>query len=252
MARSRNRLITQHLEKKSPKLQSHIIPGDTPPSVLILSWPSYFGHRYYDACKGLWITADPAGSISGNNLYAYVLNNPLILRDPDGRFAIPLFCWAIGGTAACPLTWGVVAAVAIGYAACWSVQKMVDNGSLQTGSSAYTVTTGLVGGLTGSMINNSLEGNLSLSSTGVQSTTLCGDAYEFTYLNRKKEGSVDPSLPANPDDLLKRPGWKETTHPEAGKKGPELLKTKIPEKNSSRCRKARTIWTRSTRPLSSS
>lgn len=34
-----------------------------------------------------------------------------------------------------------------------------------------------------------------------------------------KSGSVDPTLPANPDDLLKRPGWKETTHPEAGKKG---------------------------------
>ena len=34
-----------------------------------------------------------------------------------------------------------------------------------------------------------------------------------------KSGSVDPGLPANPDDLLKRPGWKETTHPDAGKKG---------------------------------
>ncbi len=26
-------------------------------------------------------------------------------------------------------------------------------------------------------------------------------------------------MPANPDDLLKRPGWKETTHPNAGEKG---------------------------------
>jgi hypothetical protein len=34
-----------------------------------------------------------------------------------------------------------------------------------------------------------------------------------------KSGSVDPSLPANPEDLLKKPGWKETTHPEAGKHG---------------------------------
>jgi hypothetical protein len=37
--------------------------------------------------------------------------------------------------------------------------------------------------------------------------------------NRNKEGSDDPNLPANSDDLLKGPGWKETTHPEAGKKG---------------------------------
>jgi hypothetical protein len=34
-----------------------------------------------------------------------------------------------------------------------------------------------------------------------------------------KSGSVDPTLPASPDDLLKRPGWKETTHPDAGKRG---------------------------------
>jgi hypothetical protein len=26
-----------------------------------------------------------------------------------------------------------------------------------------------------------------------------------------KSGSVDPSLPANPEDLLKKPGWKETS-----------------------------------------
>jgi hypothetical protein len=26
-------------------------------------------------------------------------------------------------------------------------------------------------------------------------------------------------LPENPDDLAKKPGWKETTHPGAGKKG---------------------------------
>jgi hypothetical protein len=46
--------------------------------------------------------------------------------------------------------------------------------------------------------------------------------YQVNYsyvLNRNKEGSVNPDFPANPDDLLKRPGWKETTHPEAGKKG---------------------------------
>lgn len=32
--------------------------------------------------------------------------------------------------------------------------------------------------------------------------------------------------PANPDDLLKRPGWKETTHPEAGKKGHRTFENK--------------------------
>ena len=43
------------------------------------------------------------------------------------------------------------------------------------------------------------------------------DQYNFDYVY--KTGSVDPSLPANPDDLLKHPDWKETTHPNAGKNG---------------------------------
>jgi hypothetical protein len=41
-----------------------------------------------------------------------------------------------------------------------------------------------------------------------------------------KSGSVDPSLPASPDDLLKRPGWMESTHPEAGKKGHRTFENK--------------------------
>jgi len=34
-----------------------------------------------------------------------------------------------------------------------------------------------------------------------------------------KSGNIDPSLPVNPDDLLKKPEWKETTHPDAEKHG---------------------------------
>ena len=48
----------------------------------------------------------------------------------------------------------------------------------------------------------------------------CVDQTNTPYiLTRNKAGSVDPSLPANPDDLLNRPGWKETTHPEAKETG---------------------------------
>ncbi|MBF8264085.1 MAG: hypothetical protein HW387_1750 [Parachlamydiales bacterium] len=49
--------------------------------------------------------------------------------------------------------------------------------------------------------------------------TTISSGFDFTVLDRNKEGSVDPGLPTNPDDILNRPGWKETTHPEAGKKG---------------------------------
>ncbi|MDP1607683.1 MAG: hypothetical protein Q8L98_00005, partial [Chlamydiales bacterium] len=41
-----------------------------------------------------------------------------------------------------------------------------------------------------------------------------------------KVGSVDPSLPVNPDDLLKQPEWQEVTHPEAGKKGHRTFENK--------------------------
>lgn len=35
----------------------------------------------------------------------------------------------------------------------------------------------------------------------------------------KKKGSIDPSIPAHPDDLLKGPDWKEISHPSAKEGG---------------------------------
>ena len=51
----------------------------------------YFGARYYTSTMGRWMSPDPAGNSVANfanpqtwNLYAYVLNNPLIFTDPTG------------------------------------------------------------------------------------------------------------------------------------------------------------------------
>ena len=41
----------------------------------------YFGRRYYDPHLGRWLTPDPKGYSQGPNLYAYVWNRPLSLRD---------------------------------------------------------------------------------------------------------------------------------------------------------------------------
>lgn len=45
----------------------------------------YYGYRYYQPWGGRWLSADPEG---GLNLYCMVHNNPLTLKDPDGRAPI--------------------------------------------------------------------------------------------------------------------------------------------------------------------
>uniref|UniRef100_UPI001BBEE5D4 RHS repeat-associated core domain-containing protein n=1 Tax=Yersinia sp. Marseille-Q3913 TaxID=2830769 RepID=UPI001BBEE5D4 len=44
----------------------------------------YYGHRYYQPWLGRWLSADPAGTIDGLNLYRMVRNNPVTLMDEDG------------------------------------------------------------------------------------------------------------------------------------------------------------------------
>ncbi|WP_164971527.1 RHS repeat protein [Proteus hauseri] len=49
----------------------------------------YYGYRYYQPWIGRWLSADPAGTVDGLNLYRMVRNNPVTLRDPDGRAPTP-------------------------------------------------------------------------------------------------------------------------------------------------------------------
>jgi RHS repeat-associated protein len=44
----------------------------------------YHGARYYAPWLGRWTAADPAGTVDGPNLYAYVRNNPIRGADPNG------------------------------------------------------------------------------------------------------------------------------------------------------------------------
>lgn len=53
-------------------------------AVLMLAWvPSSFG-RWFDAERGQWLSRDQAGYIDGPNLYAYVGDSPIVMRDPSG------------------------------------------------------------------------------------------------------------------------------------------------------------------------
>ncbi|WP_437742851.1 RHS repeat-associated core domain-containing protein [Sorangium sp. So ce1504] len=49
----------------------------------------YHGARYYAPWLGRWTAADPLGLVDGVNLYAYVSNNPVRLRDPTGTEGQP-------------------------------------------------------------------------------------------------------------------------------------------------------------------
>ncbi len=44
----------------------------------------YYGYRYYQAWSGRWLSADPAGTIDGLNLFRMCRNNPVTYRDPVG------------------------------------------------------------------------------------------------------------------------------------------------------------------------
>ncbi|WP_414850070.1 RHS repeat-associated core domain-containing protein, partial [Kosakonia quasisacchari] len=45
----------------------------------------YYGYRYYQPWAGRWLSADPASTVDGLNLFRMVLNNPVTMYDPDGR-----------------------------------------------------------------------------------------------------------------------------------------------------------------------
>lgn len=45
----------------------------------------YYGYRYYQPWAGRWLSSDPAGTVDGLNLFRMVRNNPVMLRDDDGR-----------------------------------------------------------------------------------------------------------------------------------------------------------------------
>ena len=44
----------------------------------------YYGFRYYQPWAGRWLSADPAGTVDGLNLYRMVRNNPVIFFDKGG------------------------------------------------------------------------------------------------------------------------------------------------------------------------
>jgi RHS repeat-associated protein len=51
---------------------------------------TYFGARYLDSELSVWLSVDPlASKYPSLSPYAYVANNPIMLKDPDGRDIVP-------------------------------------------------------------------------------------------------------------------------------------------------------------------
>lgn len=46
-----------------------------------------YGQRYYSPSSSRWLSPDPAGTVDGLNLYAYVRGNPVTFTDPNGLAA---------------------------------------------------------------------------------------------------------------------------------------------------------------------
>jgi len=88
----------------------------------------YYRARYYDASIGRFISADPIGFIGGINFYAYCLNDPINLIDPDGLNTITIgggIGFSIGGPP------GAMIGVGIGVGI-WLWSKMTDNNNDST------------------------------------------------------------------------------------------------------------------------
>ena len=146
----------------------------------------YFGHRYYNPITGRWITTDPAGFQDGMNLYAYVLNNPLSYADLDGRFAIPLLSWTLGGAVACPLTWGFAAVVAVGYV----MHQMSESGAISKEAST------LLTGIGGAVVDNIIQ-DFSFSADKEISVAYNSSAKKAPPLQSQNGSGFSPE---NPDD----------------------------------------------------
>lgn len=153
----------------------------------------YFGKRYYDPTFRRWLSPDPIGPLNHSNLYQYLFNSPYSYQDPNGEFAIaiPLLFW--GAELALPTISACIAALTYSAAA---------------GAVAYG----------GYKLVEAFNPSGYPSMGDYYSGDIVSDLNNWSY-SAMKSGSVDSSLPANPDDLLKKPGWKETTHPDAGKRG---------------------------------
>ncbi len=188
----------------------------------------YFGARYYDPEMRQFFTRDPLELFSDDNPYAYVQGNPVALFDKNGRaaFAAPLLTFAYGAGTATLSTAILPAAALMGTCYCgyliYENQQIIGN-TLQDTTQA---------------ISHFCRGKPKSYTVYPDNTTsiLYPDGYwEYAYINqqsdpkkpsylqRKKEGSVDDSLSTDP---LNDSNYEDISHPRGKEKGHYKFKDK--------------------------
>ena len=109
----------------------------------------HFGARDYDPDTGMWTAKDPILFKGGDtNLFGYVLNDPVNLIDPSGKF-LSILGGAIGGGIAGGLAGGVVGAIS-SYLGGGSGSDIIN--SAIVGAATGAIVGGVAGGLAGAGI----------------------------------------------------------------------------------------------------
>lgn len=105
-------------------------------SGLYLTW-----YRALDSASGRWISRDPLGEMSSENLYVYANNTPLILVDPTGLTVIYIGIQGAGGWAFGPGGAGVSVSggIAINPSALMSFDFLNGIGFYTSGGGGYQV-----------------------------------------------------------------------------------------------------------------
>jgi RHS repeat-associated protein len=63
-----------------------------------------FGRRLYDTLQGRWINRDPIGELGGENLYAYVRNDPVTILDVLGTCSVGCGAGTLGSIRVSPVS----------------------------------------------------------------------------------------------------------------------------------------------------
>ncbi len=154
-----------------------------------------FGARDYDAEVGRWTSKDSIGFGGGdNNLYAYVLGDPVNRIDPDGELSIPagiaaiLFVLSTGATITDSHDWvghfGLAATAAVGLGLGAIANKIACGLASRAGQMGRTVRPDVV-------LSGGRSGQLVKSLTGPPSSVVRGGGRRIFITNKQGQVVLD-------------------------------------------------------------